>query len=196
MAGDRILKARKAVRDMLSGGRFTCACCPGKEFRGHRALNAHHLARHGSYWAGDKARKTGRKIGKATDAARKHARAWREASGLADRNGNRTHASRTRPELSGRLRLRDLRRAHRHDRDHRKAADRDQRADRAAASGSQGRADRHQFKADYLRSRHGTPSREQQERQARERLATPRAPHANGHPNGRAPRTAPAGRTR
>lgn len=195
---DQARKARRNLRDMLAGGRFTCACCPGKEFRGHRALNAHHLARHGSYWAGDKAKKTGRKIGKAADAARRHARAWREAAGLADRDGNRTHASRSRPELSGRLRLRDLRRAHRHDRDHRKAAVRDQKADRARSGGSRYRADSHQARADSLRARHGTPSRGEQERQARERLerlAAPRGPRANSHLNGRGPR-ATAGRTR
>ena len=51
--GQRVERVQQAGRDLVRGGRFTCACCPGKAFRGHRALNAHHLARHGGYWGGN-----------------------------------------------------------------------------------------------------------------------------------------------
>ncbi len=125
----------------LFRNQFTCACCPGKTFRGHRALNAHHLARHGGYWAGQKARGTGRKIGKAADAARRHARGWQEAYGLLDHRGKATAKARSRPDAPVR-RIRDLRDRHRHGRD----ADR---TDRTAgrherrATRSDARADRH-----------------------------------------------------
>lgn len=162
-------RARDTTRHLFGGGRFTCSCSPGKEFRGHRAMNAHHMARHGGYWAGDKARKTGRKIGRQADAMRKHARGFREAYGHIDRYGRLTAKARSRPELRGRVTRGQLRQAHRHDRDHEKAAARDRKADRARARGRHGRAVKHQYRADYLRSIHGTPSRETQERQARER---------------------------
>ena len=67
MSGDRARKLRDRARGAFRT-RFTCACCPGKEFRGHKALNAHHLSRHGSYWAGAKAKGMGRKMGKQADA--------------------------------------------------------------------------------------------------------------------------------
>ena len=90
---------------------FRCACCPDKVFRGYKALNAHHLARHGNYWAGAKARAMARKMGKGQDAARKHARGWLEAYGHVDRLGKRTSRARSRPEAPayGRLTMRTLR---------------------------------------------------------------------------------------
>ncbi len=138
---------RKPLKDRARGlfrNQFTCACCPGKTFRGHRALNAHHLSRHGGYWAGQKARSAGRKIGKAADQARRHARGWQEAHGLLDHRGKNTAKMRSRPEVRGRASVRQLRQAHLHGRDsdrtdqraarhERHAARSDARAERAAA---------------------------------------------------------------
>ena len=107
---------RKPLKERARGmfrHQFTCACCPGKTFRGHRALNAHHLSRHGGYWAGQKARVAGRKIGKTADLARRHARGWQEAHGLLDHRGKATARMRSRP--AGNVRhIRDLRARHRH----------------------------------------------------------------------------------
>lgn len=140
-------RLRSLPRDIIHG-RFTCSCCPGKEFRGVRALNAHHLARHGNYWGGKAARATGRKMGKAQDAARRHARGWREASGLIDNRGRTTDRGRSRPDHQGRLSLRHLREKHRHDRDHERA---DGHARKAAAR--QARADRHGARAEAREAR-------------------------------------------
>ena len=139
---------RKPLKDRarsLFRNQFTCACCPGKVFRGHRALNAHHLSRHGGYWAGQKARSAGRKIGKTADAARRHARGWQEAHGLLDHRGKATPKARSRPAGPVR-RISDLRDRHRHGRD----ADRtDRRATRheGRASRADARADRHAGRA-------------------------------------------------
>ena len=170
-------KARNAFRS-----RFTCACCPGKEFRGHKALNAHHLARHGGYWGGAKAQGMGRKIGKEADAMRKHARGWLEAHGHVDRMGRRTARARSRPQAPGRghMSLRTLRAQARHGRDHDKA---DALAGRAQRAAGRGRADRHLdllHRAANLRNRH--PVRPARQAPA-PRPAPARAPRAaqNGH---------------
>ena len=146
-------RARKLFNDVMHG-RFTCACCPGKEFRGHRALNAHHLARHGNYWGGKAGKAMGRKIGKGADAMRRHARGHREAWGLIDRYGRLTSKGRSRPERSEGESVRHwLKRLDHHDRDHEKAEKHHRRADRAAARGNTARqADRHQ-RAANLRNR-------------------------------------------
>jgi hypothetical protein len=140
--------ARKPLRERARGlfrNQFTCACCPGKTFRGHRALNAHHLSRHGGYWAGQKARVAGRKIGKQADLMRRHARGWQEAHGLLDHRGKNTARMRSRPD--GQVRkISDLRTRHRHG----QHADRtDKRAGRfeGRATRSDGRADRHARRA-------------------------------------------------
>ena len=146
---DRTLKDR--ARGMFRT-QFTCACCPGRTFHGYRAMNAHHMARHGSYWAGDKARRTGRKIGKTADAMRKHARGYREAYGHIDRLGRATGKGRSRPDGPVR-RISDLRARHRHDRDHERAARRDGRAAQATGRDRHHTANRHQRAADAQRSR-------------------------------------------
>ena len=169
----RTLKDR--WRDTINGRRFHCDDC-NRSFGGYRAMNAHHLARHASRWTSAKARKTARDMGKAWDAARKHARGWREAAGLTDPRGNRTAKGRARPEARTRTRLRDLRQMHRHDRD----ADRtDQRAGRLErrAGRSTARADHHASRADAAKTRgHATRAARRQARSARhqERAATHR----------------------
>jgi len=140
--------ARKPLKERARNmfrNQFTCACCPAKTFRGHRALNAHHLARHGGYWAGQKARGTGRKIGKQADLMRRHARGWQEAHGLLDHRGKATAKARSRPAQPVRS-IRGLRDRHRHGRH----ADRtDQRATRheKRATRSDARADHHASRA-------------------------------------------------
>jgi hypothetical protein len=141
-------RGRQAWHDLMNGGRFTCGCCPGRQFRGTRALNAHHAARHAGRWAGKQARAAARRMGKDVDAARRHARGWLEAAGLRDHRGRRTDRARSRPELRGKVTRRQLRELHRHDRDHERAAARDRRADRAGA-----RAAAHRQRAENLRSR-------------------------------------------
>src|SRR5580704_226584 len=120
-------KLREHLRGMNT--RYTCACSPGREFRSLKGFNAHHHARHGAYWAGKGGKAAGRKMGKGMDTARRWSRAKLEEAGLVDRLGRRTDRWRTRPELSGRVGVRALRRAHRHDADHDRA---DWHRDRAA----------------------------------------------------------------
>jgi hypothetical protein len=148
---------------------FTCACCPGKTFRGHRALNAHHLSRHGGYWAGQKARVAGRKIGKQADLMRRHARGWQEAHGLLDHRGKATARMRSRPAGDVR-RIRDLRARHRHGRDYDRA-DRQAGRSEARAARSDSRADRHAGRA----ARHKLAGRAD-----RARAADTRAAHHRG----------------
>jgi hypothetical protein len=136
-------RERKPLKERARGlfrNQFTCACSPGKTFRGHRALNAHHLSRHGGYWAGQKARGTGRKIGKAADGARRHARGWQEAHGLLDHRGKATPKARSRPDAPVR-RIRDLRDRHRHGKDSDRTDQRAARHERHAAR-SDARAER------------------------------------------------------
>ena len=143
-------RARQFWRDVKNRGRHIY---DGKSFRSIRELNAYHLARNGGYWAGQKARVAGRKIGKARDAARRHARGHREAAGLIDHMGRRTPRGASRPELQGRVSIRELRQAHRHDRHHERAIRRDHRADRAEARGRDARAAAHRERAAGLRDR-------------------------------------------
>ena len=121
-------RLREQLRDRTTV--FTCGCTPGREFRGHRAYNVHHHARHGAYWGGKAGKAAGRKMGKGMDTARRYARARLEEHGLVDRTGRRTDRWRTRPEVSGRVGVRTLRQAARHQRDHDRA---DWHRDRAAA---------------------------------------------------------------
>lgn len=149
-------KARSGLRDLLGGGRFTCACCPDRVFRGHKALNAHHLARHGNYWGGKAGKAMQRKVGKVQDAARRAARGAQHANGDLDHRGRLTPKGRTRPEVRGgpREARRALRDAHRHDRDHQRAENREHKAERAAARGRHAKAARLRDKAADLRGRH------------------------------------------
>lgn len=187
MASDKASKLKDRARK--GWHRITvphhCGDC-NKDYRTVRAMNAHHMSVHAGLWGSKKARAAGRGMGKKADAARRHAMGWRVAAGLAEVRGQRvvaTDKSRTRPVLSGHLRVRDLRAAHKHDRDHNRAQARDLRADRAAARGKATRARKHQHRADYLRSKHGTPARPAP-RQARPAPATRPAPAASGHVNG------------
>ena len=148
-------RPRKPLSERLKNigrHRFTCACSPGKHFRGYRALNAHHLSRHGGYWAGQKARVAGRKIGKQADLMRRHARGWQEAHGLLDHRGKATAKMRSRP--SGPVRnMSHLRARHRHGKDSDRTDKQVTRAEgRAARSGN--RADRHERLAAWLKQ-HG-----------------------------------------
>ena len=81
-------------------------------------------------------------MGKGMDTARRWSRAKLEEDGLVDRLGRRTDRWRTRPELSGRVGVRALRRAHRHDSDHDRADWHDSRA-----AHHEGRAARHKERA-------------------------------------------------
>jgi len=161
-------KPLKARARGLFRNQFTCACCPGKTFRGHRALNAHHLSRHGGYWAGQKARSAGRKIGKAQDELRKHARGWQESHGWLNHRGKATAKLRSRPDGPVR-RIRDLRVRDRHGRDSdrtdKTAGRLERRADRADA-----RARRH----DEHAARHKNVGRTEQARNADARAAAHR----------------------
>jgi hypothetical protein len=143
---------RATLKDRIrrrTTARFHCSGC-GQDFRGPRAMNAHHLAKHAGRWTSEQARKVARKMGKEADAARRHARGWLEAAGLRDARGRLTARARSRPELRGRLRTRDLRQAHRHDRDHERAAAHERKADRARTPERQ--VDRH-HRAALLRNR-------------------------------------------
>ena len=115
---------------------FHCDGC-SKDFRGHRAWNAHHAAKHAGRWASASARKAARSMGKDADNARRHALGWLEAAGLREwrkvpftgRDGKertrqvpvRTDRAKSRPEIGGRVRARDLRVAQKHDDGHERA---------------------------------------------------------------------------
>ena len=191
-------KARKGWQRITKPHHCNNAGCK-TGYRTIRGLNAHHMTAHAGMWTSKKARAAGRAMGKQADAARRHAMGWRVSAGLAEVRGQRvvaTDKSRSRPKLSGRLKLKDLRAVHKHDRDHERAAARDRKADQAAARGKDARAGRHQHRADYLRSKHGTPARHAPA-PVRPAPAPRPAPAANGHSNGRTARTpAKTGRTR
>lgn len=98
---------------------IACNCGCGKRWSRHDTLQAkaHFLRHYGGYWAGQKARSMGRKIGKDADRLRRMGRAGREAAGLTDRRGNRTAKARSRPDERPVRRIRDLRHRDRHGRD-------------------------------------------------------------------------------
>jgi hypothetical protein len=127
-----------------------CAGC-GKDYRGIRQLNAHHAARHAGLWSSRAARKAARAMGKQTDNLRRHAMGWRMASKLIDERGHKTERGKTRPGVAGgRVKVRDLREAHRHDRGHEKA---DRNEDKAARARIPGMADAHREKAGRIREK-------------------------------------------
>lgn len=147
-------RARNLRAHAAHGGRFTCSCCPGKVFRGWRALNAHHLAVH---YRQARAGRNG--LPKAKRQAWLHARGHREAAGLVDKDGRMTDRGRTRPGVGGRVTLRELRAVSRHDRHHERADGLDRKA--AAGPGRVARVLRrpdrsaaHANKASRLRDRH------------------------------------------
>ena len=164
-------RSRKPLSERARGmfrHQFTCSCSPGRHFRGYREMNAHHLARHGGYWAGQKARVAGRKIGKQADAMRRHARGWQEAHGLLDHRGKATAKMRSRPD--GQVRkISDLRQRHRHGRDSDRTDTRATRHENRARR-SDARADRHSGRA----ARHKLAGRAEQARAADTRATTHR----------------------
>lgn len=158
-------RPRRKVSDMF---RTKYSCC-GRTWHDGRLAAAHHYAAHSGYWAGDKARKTYRKMNKDLDRIRRMARGGKEAFGLTDRLGRATSKGRARPLLprgrpvdrkgrptghtERRPTIRDLRNQHRHGRD----SDRTDRTatrleDRARRADSL--ADRNTARADRLK---GTP---------------------------------------
>jgi len=202
-------RVREFVRDAKNGGRHVY---DGKLFRSARHLNAYHLARDGGYWAGDRARKVARKMGKQADAARKFARGTREAHGLIDHMGHRTARGRSRPvpERGTVLTGRHLGELHRHHRDHdraaksdrkahareARAADREAQADRHEAAGRTRAAARHRAAAAAHREQADGHRASAQERRDRwpartPQAAPPRAPEP--HPVGARPAPVPNG---
>ena len=149
---------------------FHCSGC-SRDFRGHRAWNAHHAAKHAGRWASASARKAARSMGKDADNARRHALGWLEAAGLREwrkvpfkgRDGKErtrqvpvlTDRARARPELRGRLRGRDLRVAKNHDAGHERAKRNDGHATRhgSLADGHAAIADGHADEGHRLRGR-------------------------------------------
>src|ERR1035441_21844 len=131
-------RARRLAHNVRARTRssFHCDGC-SKDFRGHRAFNAHHAAKHAGRWASASARKAARSMGKDADNARRHALGWLEAAGLREwrkvpftgRDGKErtrqvpvlTDRAKSRPEIGGRVRARDLRAAKNHDAGHERA---------------------------------------------------------------------------
>ena len=185
---DRLRKLAQEVRH----GRFTCTCSPGKHFRSHKALNAHHLSRHGGYWAGKQGKAMRNKIGKDADNLRKHARGWLEAHGHVDRMGRRTDRARSRPQMPERSvwNARTGRAHARHGRDIDKADKLKAKAERARTRGSKYRADHLKAKEDSIRARH--PVRPAPVRPARPAPSSNGRASANGQLPGRTARTKPA----
>jgi hypothetical protein len=149
-------RTRKA-RDRLTRP-YTCNC--GWHGRTYRAMNAHHLARHGNYWGGKAGKAMGRKVGKVQDAARRHARGWREAHGHIDRLGRPTPHGRGRPELRGTVSRKQLQRADRYEGAHKRAGNRERKAEDLETRGKHGRAARLRDKAARDRATAGMTRRE------------------------------------
>jgi hypothetical protein len=149
---------RKPLRERARGLFRTQFTCCGRTWRGHRAMNAHHIARHSGMWMSKKARQAARSMGKDWDQARRHAMGWLRASGLRDQRGQHTPKSRARPQGGGRLTMSRLREMHQHDRDSqrtdRRAGRLERRAASAAARGQHGRADAHRARVADERMAH------------------------------------------
>ncbi len=121
---------------------IACNCGCGKRWSRDqsRLANAHFLAHYGRYWAGQKGKSMGRKIGKETDRLRRMGRAGWHAYGLRDGQGKTTARAQSRP--NGQVRkISDLRARHRHGQDSDRADQRAARHERNAAR-SDARADR------------------------------------------------------
>jgi hypothetical protein len=142
---NRLTRARKPRHTLTSirGARFHCAGC-NADFRGYRAMNAHHAAKHAGRWASKAARGAQRKMGKETDNLRRHAMGWLESSNLRQwvkvpirgkdgkevvRNGRtmtrdvpvKTARADSRPSVGGHVSARQLRQLHKHDTHHESA---------------------------------------------------------------------------
>ncbi len=143
-------RERKPLSERRRGIFRTQFRCCGKTMHSNRAQKTHHFAFHSGLWASDKARKAGRRMGKEVDRMRRVGYGGLVAAGLRTPpargapNGHPTAKARARPELRGRVSVRQLRRAERHDRDsgrtdqraarhERNATRSDARAERAAA---------------------------------------------------------------
>ena len=180
--------ARRNIRDISNGGRFTCGCggksCPGS-FRSLRAHKAHAAKVTSTRWVSAKARAAGRKMGKPADEMRRHVLGWLEASGLrewktvpvrdkdgkpVERNGRvitreipvLTDRARTRPQVGARPPRQQLAQLHRHDRHHERADRHDQKADRHEARGKPEAASQRRARAAALRGRWTEQPREPQ----------------------------------
>ena len=96
---------------------IACNCGCGKRWSRNDTLQAkaHFLRHYGGYWAGQKARSMGRKLGKDADRLRRMGRAGWEAAGLRDRRGKLTPKARARPDAPVR-KISHLRERHRHER--------------------------------------------------------------------------------
>ena len=167
-------KVRQAGRDAVNGGRYTCSCgaksCPGS-FRSLRQQKAHAAKIEIGRWNSKAAKAAGRAMGKVQDEARRAARGMRVAAGLVDMRGKRTAKGKSRPALSGQVKIKDLRNVDRHDRHHERADGHDRKA-----AGREARAGRHKGKAEARTERGKSPGRHGR-RQARHetRAATHRA---------------------
>jgi len=174
-AGKAAQKTRSAWHELTHPHK--CSGC-GQEFRYLRAHKAHAAAHHMGRWSSAAARKAARGMGKAQDAARRHAMGWLEAAGLRewrkvpvrDKDGNartrkdgtpitrdvpvRTGRDRSRPQLRGRVTRAQLRDAHRHDRGHERADGHDGHAARhtAHAGTLSGRAKEHAAAGNRIRA--------------------------------------------
>jgi hypothetical protein len=171
-------RTRRLYRNAFHG-QHSCAGCGRDNFTNRFSFQSHRCIEMGGLWASKAARATGRKMGKAMDEARRHAARSRIAAGLTEvratsvtRTGKdgkqreitvrepvRTPRGESRPELSGRVSIAQLRHAHRHHRDHDQADALHGRADRAEAAGDKGRAGVLRGRADDLHLRHGTRTR-------------------------------------
>jgi hypothetical protein len=208
----RIRKPRRHTLTSLRGARFHCAGC-NADFRGYRAMNAHHLAKHASRWTSKSARAAGRKMGKETDNLRRHALGWLEAAGLrewkkvpvrdkqgkpVERNGKPvtrevpvlTDRARSRPQADGRPVRQHLRQLHRHDRHHERADGHDRKAQRHRAKGRDAKADAREARARALRDRWTQPARPAPDDDRLRDLLGRAAAQTNG--NGTRTRTRPA----
>ena len=150
-------KVRQAGRAAVNGGRYTCSCggktCPGS-FRSLRAQKAHAAKIEIGRWNSKAAKAAKRAMGKVQDEARAAARGMRVAAGLVDIRGKRTAKGKSRPALSGQVKIRDLRNVDRHDRHHERADEHDRKADAREA-----RAARHKGKAESRTAQGKSPGR-------------------------------------
>ena len=211
-------KPRRHTLTSLRGARFHCAGC-NADFRGYRAMNAHHLAKHASRWTSRSARAAGRKMGKETDNLRRHALGWLEAAGLrewkavpvrdkqgkpVERNGKvitreipvPTDRARSRPGVSGRPRRGELRQLHKHDRHHERADGHDRKAQQHRAKGRNAKADAREARAKALRDRWAPLRQPQAPRTAPDDGLRDLLGRAAAHAGGNGTRPAPARKPR
>ena len=167
-------RARRKLRGLTHP--FRCDHC-NKDFRIRRGLNAHHMSRHAQRWTSKKARAAARAMGKDVDLMRRHAAGWLEAAGLRDARGRGTDRSRSRPQVRGKVSLREMRRLHKHDKHHERAVKSDSKAARARGRDFHAKAGTHERKAATMRDR--WPVRPRQPRSAPPPRTAPAS--SNGH---------------